>query len=89
MNARKGLAKNGYAGGSYLVRGPRKTIGPALADLYPPFRRKMSEYERLAQSDERAAGAVFAQAQEIARAWQAGVEYGRNMKGDPIEGGAD
>jgi hypothetical protein len=64
-------------------------VGPALADLYPPFRRKMAEYERLAQSDEQAAGAVFAEAQEIAAAWRAGVEYGRSMKGDSIEGGAD
>jgi hypothetical protein len=26
VNARKGLAKNGYASGSYLIRGPRKTM---------------------------------------------------------------
>jgi len=48
-----------------------------LADVYPPFAQKMEEYRRIAERDLRAAERVFAEAQEMARAWNAGAEYER------------
>lgn len=57
------------------------TIQPAaptsLADVYPPFRDKMAEYERIAARDGRKAEEVFAEAQTIAKAFWAGAEYQR------------
>lgn len=50
---------------------------PRLADIYQPFAEKMDEYRRLATRDMRAAEHVFAEAQEMAKAFYAGVEFGR------------
>lgn len=46
-----------------------------LADVYRPFAEKMAEYRRVAARDMRAAELVFAEAQEIGRAFHAGAEY--------------
>ncbi|HVZ17095.1 MAG TPA: hypothetical protein VG897_08260 [Terriglobales bacterium] len=46
-----------------------------LADLYTPFAEKMEEYRRVASKDMRAAERIFAEAQQMAQAWQAGAAY--------------
>lgn len=51
--------------------------GPRLADVYPPFGEKMREFQRLAERDMRAAEKAFAEAQEMAKAFYAGVEFAR------------
>lgn len=50
-------------------------VGPTLESIYPPFRDKMAEYRKVAERDGRAAELIFAEAQEIAKAFWAGVNH--------------
>jgi hypothetical protein len=52
-------------------------VGTTLESVYTPFRDKMAEYRRVAERDGRKAEKVFAEAQEIAKAFWAGAEYVR------------
>lgn len=49
---------------------PAKVTG--LADVYPPYREKMEEYRRAASRDMRKAENLFAEDQEMAKAFWAG-----------------
>jgi len=48
---------------------------PTLASVYPPFAAKMDEFRRLAERDVLAADKVFAEAQEMAKAFYAGIDF--------------
>lgn len=46
-----------------------------LESIYPAYRDKMEEYNRAAERDGRKAESIFAEAQQIAKAFWAGAEY--------------
>lgn len=55
----------------------KPSLTDRLADVYPPYAAKMAEYRKAAKWDADEANTIFAQAQEIAKSFYAGVEYGR------------
>lgn len=58
----------------------KSVVGQSLSECYQPFAQKLAEYGRLLKTDEAAAEKVFAEAQIMAAAWRAGVEYGARRR---------
>lgn len=52
-----------------------RTIGPSLASAYPRYAEVFAEYERAAAKDMREAERIYAQLQDIAKAFWAGAEF--------------
>jgi len=48
---------------------------PRLAEVYPPFREKIAQFNAVAESDPIMAAGLFAEAQAMAKAFWAGVDY--------------
>lgn len=59
------------------VKIPRLGIGPSLSDVYPPFGEKLKAYFKLMESDTAQAEVLFAEAQVMAKAFHAGIEFAR------------
>lgn len=55
-------------------------FGPSLSETCPPFAEKLKQYGRLMETQPEEAERVFAEAQSIAAAWRAGVEYGARRR---------
>lgn len=56
---------------------PRSNVGPSLSEVYPPFGEKLKAYFKMMESDPEKAEALFAEAQIMAKAFHAGIEFAR------------
>jgi hypothetical protein len=62
------------------IQNPNVT-GPALADVYPPYRDTMEAYNALVEAGKtKEADALFHMAQLMGAAFWAGAEYQRGLK---------
>lgn len=48
---------------------------PALVDVFPPFRERIAAFKEMAAKDPDKAAEIFAEAQALAKAFWAGVDF--------------